>query len=153
LFQYWLVHTCTSFSIAIDYWKFRVPLVASEHRHVFDGLIAVAALHLHRQTDQGTPIGEAHRTKEPPIDNELFLAGNTSQDMLRISTHYLHSAIRGHRTAFENFTDGDFEAVYLSAVLITLISTFLMSASDSLDESTAPFDESMWLRLAVGPRE
>jgi hypothetical protein len=153
LFQYFLVHTCSTISVSVDYWRIHVPQVASEHRHVFEGVLALAALHLYRQTDNGI-VGRAHRAKDPPIDNEGFLADATSADMLRKSIDYLHSAIRGHQQAFTELSYGqDPEAVYLSSVMILIVANFLLGVETSIDGSVAPFDEAMWLRLGVGPRE
>lgn len=45
----WMAYTCHSLSTTWEFWKYEIPLVAFEFRHVLDALLALTALSTSRQ--------------------------------------------------------------------------------------------------------
>lgn len=49
LMHEWMAYTCHSLSTTWEFWKYEIPLVAFEFRHILDALLAVTALSASRQ--------------------------------------------------------------------------------------------------------
>ena len=118
-------------------------------RPFFDGILAMSALHLYRQAR----FSQEHQIPASQYDFRLFLAGNTPQEMRRRSIHYLHRAITGVRESLTDDTDRDYESLIVGSSLITINAMFLLAENDSEDKEVSEFNEDLWLRLGVGPRE
>ena len=127
----------------------RAPLVAFEYRAVLDGLLALAALHLHRQTQNA--LSTQDKYKPPGYDYNDFLAGIDPLDMGREAFSYFHRAVRGHREGLQDLKPKDYEGAFMSPTLLSITSLFLLAEDVIEKDAVAPLNE--WLRLGVGPRE
>lgn len=83
--------------------------------------------------------------------NNAYLAAKRGHEMLAISRMYFDRAIDGHRRALANLSVENIEAVYLTSILVSFHSLFVLSESE--EDSTLPsLDPIQWLRLAKGTR-
>nr|POF04848.1 hypothetical protein CFP56_75879 [Quercus suber] len=129
LLHYYLLYTSASFSIADEMWQHRIPLVAYQNRSVFDGILALAAGHLYREAIQAGDDRNAD-----------------------ISQDYFQACVRNHRQALADRLHRDYEAAYISSVIILCYSLFTLGEEDDNNISDNS-DEILWFTLAIGPRQ
>ena len=149
LLHNFLLNTSHSFNNISDYWRFRGSLAAYMFRPFFDGILALSALHLYRQAQ----LASREQTRGSQYDFRIFLAGSTPEEMHRKSIHYLHRSIKGVRESLSDDRDRDYESLVVGSSLITINAMFLLAEDDSEDENGCHFNQDLWLRLGVGPRE
>lgn len=149
LLHNFLLNTSHSFNNISDYWRFRASLAAYMFRPFFDGILALSALHLYRQAQ----LAKVEQTPASQYDFRIFLAGSTPEEMHQRSIHYLHRSIKGVRESLSDNKDRDYEALIVGSSLITINAMFLLAEDDSEDENGCQFNQDLWLRLGVGPRE
>nr|POE62965.1 hypothetical protein CFP56_03868 [Quercus suber] len=158
LLHYYLLYTSASFSIADEMWRHRIPLVAYQNRSVFDGILALAAGHLYREAIQAGDDRNADVSRPQPtyrkvtVDHRAFLAGKNPRDMRKISQDYFQACVRNHRQALADRLHRDYEAAYISSVIILCYSLFTLGEEDDNNISDNS-DEILWFTLAIGPRQ
>ena len=149
LLHNFLLNTSHSFNNISDYWRIRASLASYTFRPFFDGILALSALHLYRQAQ----LADRNQIPGSQYDFRIFLAGSTPVEMHRKSTYYLHRSIKGVRESLADDRDRDYESLVVGSSLITINAMFLLAEDDSEEENGCNFNQDLWLRLGVGPRE
>lgn len=156
LFHYFLTHTRYGLRETNEFWGVRAPLIAFDHRPVFDAMLAVAALHMYRQMLDETFIFY----RNPAVQDTRilwtlhgrFLAGRTPREMFSLYLHYFDSAVKGQQ---ELMQEDDLRAAYVSSLLISVMCLFSLGIDAvKTQESDLELDSSrLWFTVAIGPRE
>lgn len=159
LLHYFMGKVIESYPDEMGFWRLRIPLIAFEHRHVFDALLSMSALFLYRHTSDESLAGNErrplHERAADQSDHSVFLAGKTPQDIRRISDYYFQMAIQKQGGAIKELNKANFEAAYTVSVIISQTALFLLGCSQPQDGewSIGPLDETLWFRLSIGPVE
>jgi len=80
-----------------------------------------------------------------------YLVAKRRNDMLQVAQAYFDRALDGHRTAVQNMSPDNSEAVYLTSVCVSWAALFHLS-ENSEDPAMPCNDPVQWVRLARGSR-